>query len=344
MKNILAFLWFCNEIGNVYRRSEQFEKAIEVFHQVLQNVLPNYSGEDVEAIPSIEGFQDENALLYALNGKAASILEIQTQLSTQTPKNTLKSSLGHFEAAVELIQKIRQSYKADESKLSLSKSILPVYEGGIRAALALFEVSGKKNYMQKAFDFSEQGKSMVLLENLKGNNALDSSNIPEKWQDKIQALEMELKYLDKKIAQEQAKNAKSEPTQSLRELQQKYFDAHTEYEQLIEDLEREYTDYFQLKYSTQNVQIEAIQEQIGGKAVFIEYFVGEDSLFIFAITKEKCGLKAIEKSSDFVERLDDFHRAIEWMDEELFVEAANDLYALLLQPIEDYWREKKRNC
>lgn len=364
----------CNEIANVYRRSGQFEKAIAVFHQVLQNVLPNYSSDDVEAIPSIEGFRDENALLYALNGKAASFLEIQTQnsnananansnenenenenkqlniqnstntqkqLSTQTPKNTLKSSLGHFEAAVELIQQIRQSYKADESKLSLSKSILPVYEGGIRAALALFAVSNSPVYLQKAFDFSEQGKSMVLLENLKGSNALVDSNIPRKLQGQLQELELELKYLDKKIAQEQVKNTKSETAQSLRELQQKHFDFHTEYQRLIEDLEREYADYFQLKYVSQNIDIEVIQEHIGAKAVFIEYFVGEDSLFIFAIGKEKYGLKAIEKPSDFLGKLDDFHRAIEWMDEEAFVAAANDLYALLLQPIEEYWSEKE---
>ncbi len=336
----------CNEIANIYRRSKQFDAAISSFHQVLQKVLPNYQTDDVEAIPNLEGFENENALLYALNGKAASLweksLEIQdSNLNTQIPENTIKASFWHFEAAVNLIQHIRQSYKADESKLSLSKSILPVYEGAIKAAFWHFEVTHSKIYLQKAFDFSEQGKSMVLLGNLKNNNALTASNIPTGLQEKIQELEIELKYLDKKIIQEQLKASTPQSSKLLQKLQQQHFDFHEEYQTLIETLETDYADYFQLKYAIENIQIELVQEKIGASSVFIEYFVGENSIFIFVITPQKYGGITLQKPSDFVEMLDNFHRAIEWMDEELFIEAANKLYDFLLKPIEDYWIEKE---
>ncbi|MEZ4886940.1 MAG: CHAT domain-containing tetratricopeptide repeat protein [Chitinophagales bacterium] len=362
----------CNEIGNIYRRSGQFDKAISTFHQVLQTVLSDYQNAEIEAIPKLQSYQDENALLYALNGKAASFWEkyqeIQMQSSNensrynnpnfnpsilQNPNSAtpqpfnipthqhLIAAFRHFEVAVNLIQQIRQSYRADGAKLSLSKSILPVYEGAIRTAFELFEATKSMNYLQKAFAFSEQGKSMVLLGNLKNNEAIAVSKIPSELQLQIQQLEVELRYLDKKITQEQTKNAAEQDAEYFRELQQKHFNFNEKYQSLIEVLETDYVDYFQLKYAAQNIHLQDVQSQMTETRVFIEYFVGEETISIFTITQQACWGTVLTKPTHFASMMDVFLQAIEWMDEEMFIDSANQLYDLLLEPIEVHWRDKK---
>ena len=335
-----------NEIGNAYRRSGQFEEAILSFHQVLQKVLPTYENATIEVIPSIENCSNENALLYALNGKAASFLGQHLENSNSENESThsltsLQTALGHFEAAAALIQQLRQSYKVEAAKLSLSKSILPVYEGAIQTAFALFEVTESEVYLQKAFHFSEQGKGMVLLGDLKNNEAIEVSDIPNDLQEKIGKLEIELRYLDKKITQEQNRKRTPKNSNLLRELQQMHFHFHEQYQALIETLEKDYTDYFQLKYATQSILMEEIQAQIAEQTAFVEYFIGEERIFVFVVTQQHIFGKSITKPLNFTAMVDAFHQAIEWMDEELFVETARNLYDLLLTPIEVHCQTKK---
>ena len=196
---------------------------------------------------------------------------------------------------------IRRSFSNEGSKLTLAQNAYDIYKNGAKIAHHAARVAMQNetewqtateeiaqinhdswpkesfNYcwtaqdcLNAAFDFCEKSRAIILLGNLKDDEAKGQSPIPQALLQKEYDLKVELNYYDKKIKQEEYKPVPSEAEGTeeeqdelaLREWQSKFFDYKQEYDALIEQLEKDYPDYYALKYEVKTASVTDVQQTL----------------------------------------------------------------------------------
>ncbi len=328
----------CAHIGHVYFKQKNYKKAIESYHTAIQILIDGWTTSDLYEKPNIEQYIKSDFLIVALTQKGLAFFHWY-QKEGKKDIQKLHAALVHYQANHQLIKRIQQSYKGEVSKLVLTNNVKEKYDNAIEVALVLEEVepSKKMHYQSLAFNFAEQSKALVLLSKFKDVEASSNSNIPSDLLQDLKQIRIELNYLDKQLKSENASK-----TDFQKELQNQYFDYKQQYYALIEKLEKEYPDYFRLKYATETVTITEFQKHLQFTTAIIEYSVAEHHIFSFFIDKQQVKTHQIAKPSNFDKTLLQHQRTINTGSASKFVKTSTQLYEWLIAPFEALIEDKQR--
>ncbi|MFK7907952.1 MAG: tetratricopeptide repeat protein [Chitinophagales bacterium] len=323
-------------IGDVYTRKRDYLHAVQYYHTSLQILTENVDDSDTK--PLIEKYTHAIFLMRAITSKAAVLF----QWYQQEGKNDLKklhAVLAHYQANQELIKLVQQDYKGELSQLLLANKAKQKYDIAIQVALLLKELEPQKQieYQNIAFNFAEQGKALVLLSKFKDVEASYSSNIPHELLQELKQIRIELNYLDKNLKKKKALQADSQ-----KELQNQYFHYKQQYYALIEKFEKEYPEYFRLKYATETVSITELQKHLQSTTAIVEYSVAKHHIFSFFIDKQQIRTHQTPKPSNFDQTIFHYLIAINTGSATKFVKTATQLYDWLIAPFEAFLEEKQR--
>ncbi|MFK7905702.1 MAG: CHAT domain-containing protein, partial [Chitinophagales bacterium] len=199
-------------------------------------------------------------------------------------------------------------------------------------------------------------KAILLLSSLKDSEAKATTNIPKELLEKEKQVKIELNYLDKSIATQEVKGDKKDE-ELLSKFQSQHFDYKQEYDQLIEQFEADYPEYFRLKYSVETASVEEVQSYLNSihsprfkswatngehdnsaikqysHSALISYHIAEESIYIFIITANTYQIHTLEKPSNFSQLISDFQDAIAFTDIDEYMDSASVLFDLLLYPV-----------
>lgn len=235
-----------------------------------------------------------------------------------------------------LITQIRQSYQAQGSKFYLTETVIPVYEQAIATALSLFEQTQDVTYRQAAYNFVARNKAIVLLDGFQEEQARTYANIPANILGEEQSIKQEMSALEQAIYEAQQNEGNVD---SLRQI---LFDWKRQQDRFIKNLENQYPDYYNFKYAfSETILLENLQEQLDDDAALIEYFVGEEKMYTFMLTKDEVKIFEQDIDSEFIPTLQRFRRTIsDWayvqengaQAEGEFIESAQQLYNWVVRP------------
>lgn len=316
-----------NNIANCLFGKGHFEDALDYFQKALQVVIPEFLPQKNTENPSIQQYMDPHILLEILQSKAACLQEMNRRESMDRVdgENYGNLALNTYRLAAKLMTQLRRGYKAESTHLTLAKKAHEMYEAAIDVAI-------ENNAEDLAFAFAEQGKGMVLLGSFKDIDAQLAANIPQKWLDEAYDLRIALTELDHTIGQERNKIEVEQNNEQLRRWRNQHFDYQRRYEKLIKKLEREYPDYFQLKYDVDNTSIHELQETLDCQTAIIEFFVGRRKTYIFTIGCDFVNIQSIDiKETRLNEWVGDLIEAIYAENVKEYKELAYSLYQHLLK-------------
>lgn len=323
-----------NALGRYFEKTKQYQKAIEAFHLVLQNAIPSFNETDVYAVPSLEKYYHGIKLGYALNCKARIFLN--RFLESQNNRD-LMGALAYFKKSVQVLNENRRKYKTADSKLIHAKLVVGTYEYAIYAAYLLYQNTQNLEYFHTAFAFAELSKSYVLFSKLKETAAKISANIPASILQKEQNLQTEMSSLDKRIQQLKLQinhqTATAAQEKMMGYLQGKYFDVSFQYDQIIEKIEQNYPQYYQLKYDLQTAHPSKIQQELSTPKTLVTYFIGTEYVFVFAISKSQFHFHQMDRPDDLNDTIEYIHDAIGMGDEDDLKDLGEQLYEQLLAPV-----------
>ncbi len=327
-------------IGEIHFKKGEYKLALLFSQKALRLLIQDYDNEDIYHSPVLEKYTASLNLLNTLHQKALIFYHLYKK--THQTKD-LQASCNQYQLSLQLIAQMRQSYKAEGSKLFLAKNSFEVFDQSIQVSLKLSTLLNSFKEKEMAFITSEQSKAYLLLSNLKENDAKTTAHIPKELIEKEKQLKVELNFLSKSIAKQEAKNNEEPENQELLlKFQSDYFDHKQQYDQLITQFEQDYPAYYQLKYSVEMANVEQIQAYLqqghntglNQKAALISYFVGEKTIYIFTFTDSLFEVQEISKPLHFSDLIEDLQSALQLIDLEDFVKAARELYQLLIWPIE----------
>lgn len=308
-------------IGEIYKAKTEFKVSVEFYQRAIYSNLPDQSYSDIYQLPTLENYFNADILLRSLQGKAIAFGALHFEKSLNV--KDIVGAIDAYRKCDDLITIIRRKRLNENDKLRLGQIAKEVYENGIQLSLILSEQSfNRKKHLQTAFDFCERSKSSVLLEAITESKAKKFAGIPDEQIVLEDSLKDEISYLEQQLAkQENADN------QEMKDL---LFTYQNTYRNFISSLETNYPEYYKLKYDQSIATIASVQEHLSDQAAMLSYFLGEEELYIFIITKK--GVKAVRKpkGDDFDKLTSALRNAIKYNSKSAFMRTAKSLHALLI--------------
>lgn len=326
-----------NELSFFYWSTKNYEKGIEMSNISIKHFKKsaNNSGEDLNYIMALSLLQANKIGLYL---KTSNI-------------NYLYESDDISSKIIPVVDTTINKLMFSDNKLSYSKMIWNLYENDLETKYELFNTTNNYKYLNHFFLIIEKCKTLGLREVFNSLRAKKIANAPIFLIEKAQRLVKEITLYDKR-AFEIAK-AGSSFQNDLQVVENKIFLLKRQLEELNNQIAIEYPNYHRLRYSMETVNLEYIQDTLLREAnkSLISYFIGDSSIFIFAVKngKDKILLKEIKKDfplEEWVKQMQygiyGFYGSENRLDTlrdntyNSYVEAASKLYQKLIAPIDTF--------
>jgi len=325
-----------NNLGLCYDNMNETITSLNYYQQAMATLVPGFNNADFYVNPFLdESINSKLILLEVLKNKAKTL----EKLYKEEPSGTkpLEHALLTYQDAVKLIDIIRFGFHSEGSQEDLVKNSFSVYEGAIRVANELYGITDEEKYWYQAFDSSQKSKAFLLLQAIKKAEGLRFADVPDSLIDKENELKVNVAFYEREL--HLARQKKDSAKISL--YQDYLFQFNTEVDSLNRQLEKEYPKYYQLKYNNDLPGVTEIQQSILDEGtVLLEYFVGDITINIFCISKNKLQLFAYDKPEDFKSLVSDFKKSTANWDfinshptdaDSLYIHSAHLLYKHLLQ-------------
>ncbi|MBN2635367.1 MAG: CHAT domain-containing protein [Prolixibacteraceae bacterium] len=273
----------------------------------------------------------------------------------------LDYALNCYNNTSNLIQKARKELSNDESKIQLSNLQYQTISKIVETAYLAYNYSKNQDFLEIAFNNSEQLKSSALFDKIANELAQENSLIP----DSLLELEQRLNNTIANYSELQYEELSYEESDSslLEEYNDKIFSASRQRDELNRYMEENYPDYYQLKYANSSLSLAEVQDLVGKKEAIVEYFLAEPltqntingndtdtltSLYTFFITHDNIEfykktlnhseIQALEETFRFMSSTDYMFTHNE--DAKQYCVSSHNLYNLLIAPFENDLQEK----
>ena len=222
----------------------------------------------------------------------------------------LKEADEVFKKAISLINFIKTSLEQPGSRLALQDNFYQIYEKAILVKYRLKELTSQKQYWQEAFDIAEQSNAILLMEAIQSVEAEQFAGLPDSLLQLERQYKTELSFLERRRYEEEIKNKSNDP-KALQQINDRIFEIHAKQHQLAANFKKNHEEYFQLKYESAIISIEKIQgELLRPDQTMVAYFVGENKLFVFVISKDQFEVVQIEKDFPLEVWVEEFRNSI----------------------------------
>lgn len=313
-----------NLIGNVKKAQDNFSAAIQYYQQAIVANVADFNSLDVESTPGTRQYYNGNVLLYSLMYKAQA-LEAQ-YLTKSLRQQDLDLALHHIMVCDTLIDRLRQQSANESDKIGLGALANEIYADGVRISYMLHEVAfKKKHYRESAFYFAEKSKSAVLLDAISDTNAKSFAGIPENVLEEEKDIKAALALINQKLSQKPSEEEESY-------LRESAFTLNQHYRNFITRLEKEYPDYYNLKFNTSAPSIAKLQERIDTNTSLISYFIDENNkrLYTFRIEKNKVSIHDAALVNDYDKYITGLRNSLYYSDPATYARTAIPLSKLLI--------------
>jgi len=207
----------------------------------------------------------------------------------------------------------------------------------------------KKKDLEKIFNINEKTKARRLIESFNKMTYSKRGNPT----DSLLSLENEnnaliLFYKKKKHIETSEIEATNDSL--INHYENKIFELNRKQEGLENMFKTKHPKYHQLVHNTRVVSVKNIQEKLSEKQSLLEYFVGDENIFIFLITKNNYLVKQVKKDFPLKEWVQNLRKGIYgyWNTKKNNIEQSNklyqnnafDLYDKLVAPIKNNLTEE----
>ncbi len=219
----------------------------------------------------------------------------------------LKLAAAYYDQSIQLINTIRAGYDGKNAKSQILSFNRKLFERALEANVVLLQQTRDTRYEEAIFKLMEQGKSMLLLESLRGDGAKRYAGIPEELIQAEKSLELDLSDVESDIQALRSGTpsitAGSLTEKQLAKLHSNLFTLRTKHRQIIDQMENEYPRYFAAKYDTTVILSNTIKETLlPPTGTLIEYFVGDEFTLIFKLMAKEIKVYKSEVSKAELEK------------------------------------------
>lgn len=246
-------------------------------------------------------------------------------------RGNLEMALGEIELAIRILESVRSELPGDRSRSSFFASKRVYYDFHVDLLMRLEERSPERGYAGIALQASEKARARSLLDLLAQGRLVTRGISPE-----LRAEEAELagrlsktqRDLSNELSREKPDEAKIE------RLRADVARIDRERQDLAWKIRGEHPRYAQVRYPSP-LGLAEIQERLDGETALLEYSLGEESSYLFVVTREGLKVHRLPQAEEIRERVRKVRKGLESTDRRFwrgYTEAAHRLYVDLIAP------------
>ncbi len=334
------------------QRKNYLEQSIQYYQNAIVALVDSFKSLDPFVDPPLKHVISEIQLVDCLKKKSLAMEKLADIYLSEFNRNKsykyYSASLNSLEKSVQLIHQLQIGFENEDSKLFLAQDQESTFYSAIKISFKLYNQTHKPEFIKKAFEFSERGKSSNLLASVKDIQAKEFGGIPDSLLRKEKDLKSSIASYTSQLMEE---NSSEKPdSQRVNTFSAKIFKFTEEYNRLISSFEESFPRYYSLKYENKVIGVNEIQDKLSNRQAFLEYFVHEPEngetkgeLYRFVITKDSTSFtrEAIDDSyASNIQSVHDFLTNPNYLftKKKDFVDysvAAYGLYKKLIEPVAD---------
>lgn len=327
---------------------ENPDEALKYFQKALIANDKTFNNSDINANPKLENALSKKFLLTILTDKADA-LKARTKKQLSVIDNIADIELMNktLLLAINTIDHIRTSFTSVDSKLKMNEKTESLYSKLISSSIDLYNVTNDNKHLYNAYEYTEKSKLATLNGLINDDKAKITADVPEELLAKEKDLRIKKGDLNNQLYNlEQSsdidENKKDKITKEL-------FETDQEIDLLTADLERNYKNYYNLKYKNERLDVVQLQKKLSNEQVVLEYFLTDTIIFGFAITKDSFKLITTKIDTNFRHNITVLSSIFKkesylYFDEiafNSFKEKAHMLHAILIEPLGELLKGKE---
>lgn len=274
----------CNQAALLNRMATQmdfsqaYQLSKEKSQEALKILVPGFEPDSIQQNPVPDRYSNDPWIMVALGLKG----EALSGRTSSGNYDRLDWALDAFEGAYLQMDRLRARLGSQGAKSKVSQSSIRLTEHAIGTALALYEQTRSPEYFEAAFRFAERSKSILLLSGLRGRNQNNE------WTRKERKLIYRLGELQAKKSQ-LASSGKQIPQGLSLEI----MDLERKLDLLMARIQVTDFNHYKERYASSVASLDEVRAGLPDEnAALLEYFVGEEQVYVFCIRKDKRGDQA----------------------------------------------------
>ena len=291
IKHTLVSLAF-KHLGDFYMKSSDYNSALSNYQKALIAVVSDFNNHDIFSNPSVTSSLYDIRLLDILKSKSRAFEQLALLEKTHDTKvKILKEGLETVELALILINKIRNSYLTEESRIYLAENERETYAFAVHLSDNLYTLTGNHDYLQNMYRIVREAKAAVLRNEITDNEIFYSIGIPDTLQKKRNYLQINIAAYNKLIQDEMQKA--DHDISKIDFWKDAVFEMNRNKDKLEEVINIQFPNYRDILGRTEPVGLEEIKSNLKKDETLIEYFFADQDingcrkLYIFLIAKSE---------------------------------------------------------
>jgi len=252
------------DYGDLWVQAGQKQRALEAYQQALD--LSEETGE-------------QNTQLMALYGLA------QTNLASGAPD----AALRFIQRSLKLIEALRANVFSPEFRTSYFSGERQHYDLAIQILAQLYRLHPEQDFAAQALLVAEQGRARLLVDLVTQSNAHIREGATRELLDK----ERELRGLFRAQA-EYRMSLKPKNDAELAEVDAQLLELRSKYQQVEAQL-RQQNPYLLSLEQFEPLSFEQIQKQLTDDTILLEYALGDEHSYVFAVTRNSIEIHELAK-------------------------------------------------
>lgn len=239
---------------------------------------------------------------------------------------------------IEIIEAIRIDIGEEQSRILLGDKFRDAYLNVISSYLGCYKISGRNDFLEKAFEYSERSKAASLLASIREMKAMKIF-IPADLVSAERKIQQEIGFY---AAKSEAENNKKTPDRDILALwDSSLLRAALKRDSLKRIFQTGYKGFYDLKYSTNVIGIEETKKLIGRNKDYLSYIVSDSLLYIVVVNRKETHLESVRIDTGFTRLITSFRKLLSEPDRndnarvefEQFQQYGYKLYSLLIAPV-----------
>jgi tetratricopeptide (TPR) repeat protein len=293
-------------LGDLYRKMNDYDQALIFYQKAIIAYTTFFNDENIHNNPSLNDLDPEFNNFTTLYKKAYTLYDNFLEKSKSFRDLEVGYKTGIL--AINLFESILSTYKDENTKMLMNEYVYDIYNLIVLMASDLYEKTDNPEYLNTAFEYSEKGKAAVLLSSVRQLEAIEIGNIPNDVRNREKSLNREISLFKNLLYDESQKI--SPDSNKMISWKKNIFEKTLSYDSLIGSIEKNYPQYFNLKYNFDVIKIGDVQKNLRDGEVFIEYKIVDSVLFVFFITRDSINFNKEILDSDFSVKVYNFISSI----------------------------------
>jgi CHAT domain-containing protein len=311
--------------GDLEFKRRNYQKSLDYDNLSLTYMIAGFKPKSIFENPSLESknISDKIGVLISLSSKAETFIKLY---EIEDTIKYLDAAYSTFQLADQVISMMRSEFQAEASRMSLASYAKPIYEQGIEACHLLYKLHTHDSLLDKAFEYSEKSRAIVLLDAVRKTNA--SAHVNQELFRQEKAMNLKANYFERQAAL-------MEPDSTMN-ISYNVYDSLLFYRrkrlEIVDQISQSTPEYYKLIFDQATTKPKEIRQNLNEDQAFIEYFLGDSSLYTFYIDIDTTLLLKYEQPDSIISWANDWLSSIPKMNTE-FIAPANNLYRALFQSV-----------